>query len=93
MPLTAAQTRRLAEVRCEIDQIEHRLGTSHALGDSHTSQGISATFNDNQRWRNRLSVLRGLRDRLEAVENGEEIPPPPGMNLSYYRPDTGRFVT
>lgn len=91
MALTTAQTRRLAEVRAEIDQIEHRLGVSHALGDSHSSQGISATFNDNARWRSRLSILRGIRDRLEAVDAGEDVPPPPGTNLSYYQPDTARI--
>ncbi len=92
MALTAAQTRRLEEVRSEIDQIEHRLGVSHALGDSHSAQGIAATFNDNQKWRSRLNVLRALRDQLEAVEADEALPPPPGVNISYYRPDTGRIT-
>lgn len=90
MAMTTLETRRLAEIRTEIEQIEHRLGTSHALGDSHSSQGISATFNDNDRWRRRLSLLRGLRDQIEAKEAGEAIPPAPGVNLSYYRPDNCR---
>lgn len=91
MSLTAVESRRLAEIRTEIDQIEHRLGTSHALGDSHSSQGISSTFNDNDRWRRRLGLLRSLRDQLEAKEAGDPIPPPPGVVRSYYRPDNTRL--
>jgi hypothetical protein len=90
MALTAQEQRRLAETRAEIDQIEHRLGASHALGDSHSSQGISSTFNDNARWRTRLGLLRAVRERLEAKQAGEPLPPAPGVNLSYYRPETGR---
>lgn len=91
MALTTAETRRLAEVTAEIDQIEHRLGVSHALGDSHSAQGISTTFNDNARWRSRLTILRNIRDMLEAKDQGQTLPPPPGVNLSYYRPENGRY--
>lgn len=84
--LTAAETRRLSETLAEIDQIEHRLGVSHALGDSSSSQGISTTYNENQRWRNRLSLLRSIRDQLEAKQAGETALPAPGVLLSYYRP-------
>lgn len=86
--LTAAENRRLAEVLAEIDQIDHRLGVSHALGDSSSSQGISTTYNDNASWRNRLSILRSIRDLLEAKQEGKQPPLPPGVLLSYYRPTT-----
>ena len=87
MSLTAAQTRRLQEVQDEICQLEQRLRVSHGLGDSHSSQGVTATFNDNPQWRNRLSLLRNIRDQLEALQAGEVLPAPPGVNLSYYRPE------
>lgn len=86
MALTAAETRRLAEVTAEITQIEQRLAVSHGLGDSHSSQGISATFSDNAQWRNRLSLLRAVRDQLEAKQAGEAIPAPMGVNVSSYWP-------
>jgi hypothetical protein len=86
MALTAAETRRLQEVLAEIAQIEQRLAVSHGLGDSHSSQGISATFNENQKWRGQLSILRRLRDQLEAKDAGEPIPPAPGVTVSIYRP-------
>lgn len=86
MALTAAQTRRLQEVEDEIAQIEQRLRVSHGLGDSHSSQGISASFSDNREWRAALSTLRRLRDQLIALRDGEPIPPAPGVVLSDYRP-------
>ena len=91
MALTAAETRRLQEVRDEIDQIEARLRVAHGLGDSHSSQGISATFNDNPQWRNRLSILRRIRDQLEAKQQGDDIPPPPGVTYSYYRATDAQY--
>jgi hypothetical protein len=81
------ESRRLSEITTEIAQIEHRLGVSHALGDTSSSQGISATFNDNARWRSRLDLLRRMRDQLEAKQSGETLPPIPSVNLSFYRPD------
>jgi len=86
--LTARQTRRLQEVRDEICQIEQRLAVSHGLGDSHSSQGVSATFNDNAQWRNRLSLLRNVRDALEALQAGECAPPAPGVTVTHYIPTT-----
>jgi len=84
MALTAQQTRRLAEIEEEIGQIENRLAVSHGLGDSHSAQGISTSFNDNPRWRNRLTLLRRMREQYEAINAGEEIPAVPGRNLSNY---------
>ncbi len=86
MSLTTAQTRRLEEVLTEISQIENRLAVSHGLGDSHSSQGVSATFNDNAMWRNRLSLLRTVRDALEAMQAGEPVPPAPGVTVTRYIP-------
>lgn len=86
MSLTTRQTRRLQEVRDEICQLEQRLRVSHGLGDSHSSQGISATFNDNPQWRNRLSLLRTVRDQLEALQAGETLPPVPGVTVTRYIP-------
>lgn len=86
MALTAAQTRRLQEVQDEICQLENRLRVSHGLGDSHSSQGLSATFNDNIKWRNQLSNLRRLRDQLEAIRDGLPLPPPPGVTVTRYVP-------
>lgn len=86
MALTARQTRRLQEVSDEIGQIERRLAVGHGLGDSHSSQGISASYNDNLEWRNRLSTLRQIRDQLEALRDGEPIPPAPGVTVSFYQP-------
>jgi hypothetical protein len=84
MALTAQQTRRLAEIDEEIGQIENRLAVSHGLGDSHSAQGISTSFNDNPRWRNRLTLLRRMREQYEAINADEEIPAAPGRNLSNY---------
>lgn len=86
MALSARETRRLAEVTDEISQIENRLRVSHGLGDSHSSQGLSATFNDNAQWRNRLSLLRSVRDALEAKQAGECPPPAPGVTVTRYIP-------
>ena len=86
MALTASQTRRLAEIEEEIAQVSNRLAVSHGLGDSHSAQGISSTFNDNPRWRNRLTLLRRMREQYEAIATGDDIPPPPGVNQSYYFP-------
>lgn len=87
MPLNAQQTRRLAEINTQISQIENRLAVSAGLGDSHSSQGVSATFNDSFKWNSQLSLLRSLRDRLEALRDGTQLPPPIGTNLSVYRPE------
>ena len=84
MALTAQQTRRLAEIEEEIRQIENRLAVSHGLGDSHSAQGISTSFNDNPRWRNRLTLLRRMREQYEAINADETIPAAPGRNLSNY---------
>lgn len=86
--MTARQTRRLQEVQTEICQIEQRLAVSHGLGDSHSSQGVSATFNENPQWRNRLSLLRNVRDSLEALQAGETPPPAPGVTVTRYVPTT-----
>lgn len=86
MALTAAQTRKLQEVQDEICQIENRLRVGHGLGDSHSSQGLSATFNDNLKWRGQLSSLRALRDKLEAIRDGTPLPPAPGVTVSRYVP-------
>lgn len=75
-------------MQAEISQIEHRLAVSHGLGDSHSSQGISASFNDNAQWRNRLGQLRQLRDKLEALQAGERLPPAPGVTVTRYVPTT-----
>ena len=90
MPLNAADTRRLDEITNEICQIEQRLAVGHGLGDSHSSQGISATFNNNTEWRNRLSLLRNMRNRLEAVRDNLPLPPIAGTNLSTYLPTVAR---
>lgn len=87
MALTASQTRRLAEIEEEIQQVSNRLAVSHGLGDSHSAQGISSTFNDNPRWRNRLTLLRRMREQYEAIAAGDDIPSPPGVNQSYYLPN------
>ncbi len=73
--LTAAENRELDEVRTEIAQIEHRLGTSHAAGDTGNIQGQSHTFQDNQKWRRRLSLLRARRNQLEALDAGQRTAP------------------
>lgn len=86
MALTALESLRLRDLETEICQIENRLAVSHGLGDSHSSQGLSATFNDNAQWRNRLSLLRAARDRLKSKQSGEDLPPPPGLTLSDYSP-------
>lgn len=86
MALTAAETRRLQEVTDEISQLENRLRVSHGLGDSHSSQGLSATFSDNPSWRNRLSLLRSIRDQLEAKRDGDPVPGAAGINVSRYVP-------
>jgi hypothetical protein len=87
MALTAQQTRRLAEIEEEIGQIENRLAVSHGLGDSHSAQGISTSFNDNPRWRNKLTLLRRMREQYLAIAAGGEIPAPSGINLSNYVPE------
>lgn len=84
MALTIYESRRLAEIEQEIGQIENRLSVSHGLGDSHSAQGISTTFNDNPRWRNRLTLLRRMREQYEAKAAGEQMPPIPGRNVSNY---------
>jgi len=86
MGLTPQQARRLDEVNTEIASIERRLAVSHGLGDSHSSQGISATFNQNIEWSKRLPLLRNFRDRLECIRDGLPLPPVSGTNLSYYFP-------
>jgi hypothetical protein len=86
MPLTSYEQMRLDEVQVEIAQIEARLAVVHGLGDTHSSQGVSASFTDTMRWRQQLSNLRSLRNKLVAKQNGERLPPRPGANLSYYSP-------
>lgn len=92
MPLTRNESRRLQEVIDEIQQVESRLRVSHGIGDSSSSQGISTSFSDNPQWRNRLSILRVLRNQLEAKDAGEPIPSAPGVTVSCYVP-TGATVT
>jgi hypothetical protein len=87
MALTASQSVRLAEIEEEIGQIQNRLAVSHGLGDSHSSQGVSATFNDNPRWRNKLTLLRRMREQYLAIAAADEIPAPSGINLSNYVPE------
>lgn len=86
MALTTHETRRLAEIEQEIAQIENRLAVSHGLGDSHSAQGISTSFSDNPRWRNRLTLLRRMREQYEAKAADETMPPIPGRNVSNYIP-------
>lgn len=86
MALTPAEQTRLDEVEAEISQIESRLAVSHGLGDSHSSQGVSANFSENFRWRQQLSCLRAVRDRLIAKQTGDAAPPKPGVTLSNYWP-------
>jgi len=86
MALTTEETLRLAEVTVEITQLENRLNVSHALGDNHSAQGISTSFSNNPEWRNRLTLLRSVRNRLNAIDAGTPLPPPPGVNLSFYSP-------
>ena len=87
MALTPSQTRRLAEIEAEIGQLENRLAVVHGLGDSHSAQGISASFSDNPRWQSRLTLLRRMREQYEAIAADETIPPPPGRNVSNYIPE------
>lgn len=86
MALTPIEQQRLDDILAEISQIESRLAVAHGLGDSHSSQGVSATFSDNMQWRKQLSYLRAARDRLVAKQTGDVIPAKPGLNLSNYCP-------
>jgi hypothetical protein len=89
MALTASQTRRLADIETSIAQCEHVLAVTTGVGSSHSSQGISSSFSDQQirRAASELPVLRRVREQYEAIAAGEAIPPPPGINLSNYIPE------
>lgn len=84
MSLTARETENLHEIETEIAQIEHRLSAAHGLGDSHSSQGVSANFTDLRYWRSALTQLRRRRDQLEAKRDGQPIPPAAGVTVSRY---------
>ena len=84
--LTARESRRLAEVCAEIDMLDHRINSAHALGDSSSRQGISTTFNDVLGWSKRRDELRAIRDALEARQAGETAKQP-GVNVMFYRAD------
>jgi hypothetical protein len=86
MPLTVRESLKLQEIQAEISQIENRLAVSHGLGDSHSSQGLNASFSENMRWRSALSTLRAARDRLLMKEAGETHERVPGVNISNYWP-------
>jgi len=65
---------------------ENVLAVSSGLGSSHSAQGVSATFSDTQIRMavSQLPVLQRIKEQYEATATGGDIPPPPGVNLSYY---------
>jgi len=88
MALTAQQTRQLKRAEDDLAECDYVIKVTTGLGAASSSQGVSASYSSEQikRAHSMRPVLRRFVDSLEALRDGEPLPPAPGVTVTRYVP-------